>query len=77
MFEADRVGTRTGGIPVIDWIAPLKAEVLAPSRFLAIPIPAVEGAVGANPRVAKRLLEAVQWGAGHIGGLIPDGPVSS
>lgn len=72
MFHADRVGTWTGGIPIIDRIAPVKVEILAPSRFIAIPISAMEDAVAVNPRVAKRLLEAVHWGAGHIGALIQE-----
>ncbi|MEL6678850.1 MAG: hypothetical protein AAFQ51_09095 [Pseudomonadota bacterium] len=71
MFEADRRGSWTGGIPVIDAIAPPKAEVLAPSKFLRVPIPLFEELVAANPQIAKRLLEAVNWGSDHIGGLIP------
>ena len=78
MFEADRLGTWTGGIPVIDAIAPPKAEVLAPSQFLKIPSAVLERIVSQNPQIAKRLLEAVQWGAGHIGGLIPaNQPITS
>ncbi|MEM9764534.1 MAG: hypothetical protein AAF968_18845 [Pseudomonadota bacterium] len=70
MFEADRPGTWTGGARVIDAIAPPMAEVLAPSRFLKMPIATLEDIAGDNPRTAQRLLEALHWGAGHIGGLI-------
>ncbi|MEL6979877.1 MAG: hypothetical protein AAGM38_14500 [Pseudomonadota bacterium] len=70
MFEASRPGTWTGGIPVIDRIAPPAAEIRAWSRFLKIPSRAVEALVSENPGVAARLLDAVHWGAGHIGGLI-------
>jgi len=69
MFEADRPGTWTGGIPLIDAIAPVRADVLAPSRFLAAPIGTVHALAAANPVVARRLLEAVEWGARHIGTL--------
>jgi CRP-like cAMP-binding protein len=68
MFEADRPGTWTGGVPLIDAIAPVRAEVLAPSRFLAVPIPTMHALAATNPGVARRLLEAIEWGARRIGG---------
>lgn len=71
MFEADRPGTWTGGIPVIDAIAPPMAEILDKARFLKVPSPVLEDIAGSNPTIAKRLLEAVNWGSGHIGGLLP------
>ena len=71
MFEADRPGTWTGGIPMIDAIAPPMAAVLDEARFLKVPSPVLEDIAGANPRIAKRLLEAVNWGSDHIGGLLP------
>ena len=71
MFEADRPGTWTGGIPIIDAIAPPRAEVLDDARFLRVPIEILEDIAGRNAQIAKRLLEAVNWGSGHIGGLIP------
>jgi len=61
MFEADRPGTWTGGVPVIYAIAPVRAEVLAPSRFARLPIAAMEATVAGNPRVARHLLEALEW----------------
>lgn len=72
MFENDRPGSWTGGIPIIDAIAPPRAELLSDARMLRIPSTVLENLARANDRVAKRLLEAVHWGAGHIGGLIPD-----
>ena len=72
MFEAERPGTWTGGIAVIDAIAPPKADILARSQVLGIPSTALEALAAENAQVAKRLLEAVHWGAGHIGHLIPD-----
>lgn len=71
MFEADRTGTWTGGIPIIDAIAPPKADVLEHARFLKVPSPVFEDLSAANPKIAKRLLEAVNWGSDHIGGLLP------
>ena len=71
MFEADRPGTWTGGISIIDTIAPPKAEVLERARFLKIPIAILEDIAGSNPQIAKQLLDAVNWGSGHIGRLIP------
>ena len=76
MFEADRPGTWTGGIPIIDAIAPPKAEVLDTARFLKVPIEVLEEIAARNAQIAKRLLEAVNWGSGHIGGLLPaDQPI--
>lgn len=71
MFEADRPGTWTGGIPIIDVIAPPMAEILDNARFLKVPSAVLEDIAGSNPKIAKRLLEAVNWGSGHIGGLLP------
>lgn len=71
MFEADRPGSWTGGIPIIDAIAPPKAEVLETAQFLKVPSAVLEMIVGQNAQAAKRLLEAVNWGTGHIGELIP------
>jgi hypothetical protein len=71
MFEADRVGSWTGGIPLIDAIAPPATIVLAPSRFLRIPIATMERLAATNANVAKRLLEGLNWGTGHIASLVP------
>ena len=71
MFEADRPGSWTGGIPIIDAIAPPMAEVLEDARFLKIPIAVLENIAGSNPQIAKQLLGAVTWGSGNIGGLLP------
>lgn len=70
MFEADRPGSWTGGIPLIDAIAPVSPFVLAPSRFLRVPIPALTELVASNPSVARWLLEGLEWGSRHIGELL-------
>ncbi|MBX9649910.1 MAG: hypothetical protein K2X57_22955 [Xanthobacteraceae bacterium] len=72
MFEAERPGTWTGGIPVIDTIAPPSAEVLMTSRFARVPIAAMHVALASSPAASRRLLEAVEWGAKTIGGLIEE-----
>ena len=72
MFEADRPGSWTGGIPVIDKIAPPRAIILEASRLLRAPSAVIDDLAGVNTGVAKRLLAAVNWGSGHIGDLIPD-----
>lgn len=64
MFQANRPGTWTGGIPVIDRIAPPAADIRASSRFLKIPIPAVEALVADNSGVARRLLGAIHRAPG-------------
>ena len=69
MFESDRPGTWTGGITVIDKIAPVMAQALTDCELIWIAKTGVEELVASNPTVATRLLEAVNWGSDYIGEL--------
>jgi hypothetical protein len=71
MFEAARVGSWTGGVPLIDAIAPPAATVLQPSRFLRVPVSTMDRLASTNAVLAKQLLNGLHWGTGHIGGLVP------
>lgn len=73
MFDTDRVGTWTGGIAVIDAIAPVRATTHAPSQLIRVETTAMQHLVAANPQVARQLLNAVNWGSDHIGSLLEAG----
>jgi signal-transduction protein with cAMP-binding, CBS, and nucleotidyltransferase domain len=67
MFDSDCVGTWTGGIPVIDHIAPVKVTILKPSTLVRISPDTMHQLVATNGNVAKQLLNAVHWGTQRIG----------
>ncbi len=70
MFEGDRPGSWTGGVSLIDAVAPPAVTILAPSRLLRVPIAAMERMAATNSTAAKTLLDGLNWGTEHVGGLI-------
>jgi hypothetical protein len=66
MFANDRVGSWTGGIDVIDAIAPVRGVATRRSTVVEVPRPVMLQLLRDSAAARRALLEALAWGAGRL-----------